>query len=113
MPYTINGTSRSDIPDPVMTDGTTFVPVGMISDLLGGYVYFDNMTKVATIEMGNRKARLQADSTEVEIDGQMESLQAAPYIDNNTMWVPVRFFSNQLGINMNAEGNNITLSRDL
>lgn len=111
MPYTINGTSRSDIPEPVMTDGTTFVPVGMISDLLGGYVYFDNMTKVATVEMGDRKARLQADSTDVEIDGQIESLQAAPYIDNNTMYVPVRFFENQLGVSLSANGDNITLSR--
>lgn len=110
MPYTINGTSRTDIPEPVLTDGTTYVPVGMISDLLGGYVTFDNMTKVATIELMGHKARLQADSTDVEVDGAMDSLQAAPYIDNNTMYVPVRFFSNQLGVSMSADGDNITLS---
>jgi trimeric autotransporter adhesin len=110
MPYTINGCLREGIAEPVLLDDTTFVPVGTITDLLGGYVTFDNMTKVATIEHGSNKARLQADNSEVELNGTMETLQAAPYIEDNTMWVPVRFFSNLLGATLNVEGDHITLS---
>ena len=110
MPYTINGSVREGIDEPVVMDDTTLVPIGKITVLLGGYVTFDNMTKVATIELGSKKARVQADDPQVEIDGAVETLQSAPYIEGNSMWVPVRFFSNIMGVTLNVDGDNITLS---
>lgn len=110
MPYTINGSVASGIDEPIVVDDTTFVPIAKVTEMLGGYVTFDNMTKVATIELGSKKARVQADDPEVEVDGAMETLQAAPYIEGNSMWVPVRFFSNVLGASLNVDGDNITLS---
>ena len=110
MPYTINGSAASGVDEPVLDGDTTFVPIAKITEMLGGYVTWDNMTKVASIELGSKKVRVQADDPDVEIDGQMETLQAAPYVEGTSMWVPVRFFSNVLGASLSVDGDNITLS---
>ena len=110
MPYTINGSAASGVDEPILDGDTTYVPLAKITEMLGGYVTWDNMTKVASIELGSNKARVQANDPDVELNGQTETLQAAPYIEGTTLWVPVRFFSNVLGAKLSVDGDNITLS---
>ena len=110
MAYTINGNSY-DFAVPMLMDGTTYVPLGNVSDALGGMVEWDNMAKIATVELGDRKVRVQADNANVETPEGQQTLQAAPYIDNNTLWVPVRFFEQILNARLSVSGDDITLDR--
>jgi hypothetical protein len=110
MPYTINGQPQN-FAEPKLIDGTTYVPLGNIVDTLGGYVTWDNYTKVASIELGDHKARVQSDSTTVEADGDQVELQAPPYIEGNALWVPVRFFQSALKCNIAIDGDKIEISR--
>jgi hypothetical protein len=111
MAYILNGQSY-DFAVPMLIDGTTFVPLGNVADALGGIVDWDNMTKTATVEFGDQKVRVQADNPSVETSAGMESLQAAPFIDSSTLWIPVRFFQQILNCNIAVDGDNIQITRN-
>src|SRR5687768_2726105 len=111
MAYTLNGQSY-DFAVPMLIDGTTFVPLGSVGDALGGIVDWDNMTKTATVEFGSNKVRVQADNPDVETAGGMESLQAAPFIESGTLWVPVRLFEQFLNCKIAVDGDNVTITRN-
>lgn len=111
MAYTING-NHYDFATPMSKDGTTFVPIGNVSDALGGIVDWDNMAKIATVEMGDRKVRVQADNPSVETSQGKQDLQAAPFIENDTLWVPVRFYEQLFDVRLSVNGDDITLDRN-
>jgi phage baseplate assembly protein gpV len=112
MPYNINGIEQT-IPDPQMKDGTMFVPLADVSDTLGGYVDYDHESKTATVELGSSKARVTAADDSVEVDGQSVKLSAAPFIENDVMWVPVRFFQHAMHCDLKVDGESVTLNRQL
>lgn len=71
-----------------------------------------NYTKVASLELGDHRARVQSDSATVEADGGQGELQAPPYIEGNALWVPVRFFQSVLKCSIAADGDKIEISRN-
>lgn len=110
MPYTINGQIQP-FDEPVVQDNTTFVPLGNIVDVMGGFVEWDNLSKTATVEMNSRRFKLQDGSTQVESDGYQAEMQAAPFIQDDKLWVPVRFFENILGGSISVNGTDVTINR--
>lgn len=108
MPYQIEGIAIEGITEPVLGEGTTFVPLANVSQALGGYADFDHDTKVAKIELGAYVLQVQADNPIVDINGTPVELQAAPFIDVDTMFVPVRLFE-KLGFKMSVDGASIAL----
>jgi hypothetical protein len=109
MPYNLEGVGIDGIPEPILGEGTTFVPLANVAQALGGYANYDHESKIAHIELGDYQLDVQADNPEVNISGQLVSLQAAPFIDQDTMWVPVRLFQT-LGYQMNVDGDSISLA---
>jgi trimeric autotransporter adhesin len=107
MPYTIDG-SAIDIAEPVLTDGTTYVPLANVAQALGGYVDFDNSTKVAKVEMGSNVILVQSENSTIDINGTTHTLQAPPFIGENQMWVPVRLFE-KLGVRLAVNDGHVTL----
>ena len=108
MPYQIEGIVIEGITEPVLGEGTTFVPLANVSQALGGYADFDHDTKVAKIELGAYVLLVQADNPIVDINGTPVELQAAPFIDVDTLFVPVRLFE-KLGFKMSVDGASIAL----
>ena len=108
MPYQIEGIVIEGITEPVLGEGTTFVPLANVSQALGGYADFDHDTKVAKIELGAYVLHVQADNPIVDINGTPVELQAAPFIDVDTLFVPVRLFE-KLGFKMSVDGASIAL----
>nr|WP_309696681.1 copper amine oxidase N-terminal domain-containing protein [Armatimonas sp.] len=108
MPYKIEGIDIEGITEPVLGEGTTFVPLANVAQALGGYAEFDHVAKVAKIQMGDYVLQVQADNPIVDISGTPVELQAAPFIDVDTMFVPVRLFE-KLGYTMSVDGVNIAL----
>ncbi len=111
MAYTINGIAQDAgaLPEPVAGDGVTFVPLAAVTEMLGGYVTWDNATKSTAIELGTHKATVTADQDSVEADGRIVSLQAASYMEENKVWVPVRFFEDALNCEVHASDGDITI----
>jgi len=109
MPYTLEGTGIDGIPEPILGEGTTFVPLANVSQALGGYANYDHESKIANIELGDHKLAIQADNPEVNISGQLVTLQAAPFIDQGVMWVPVPLFQT-MGYELGLDGHQIDLA---
>lgn len=109
MPYTIEGIEIEGIAEPILGEGTTFVPLTNVSQALGGYADYDHATKVAHIKLGETEFYVQADNPIVEINGAPVELQAAPFIDVDSMFVPVRLFE-KLGFSMSVDGAHISLA---
>jgi hypothetical protein len=108
MPYTIDGSSI-EIAEPVLTDGTTYVPLANVAQALGGYVDFDNSTKVAKIELGDKVILVKSESDSIDVNGTTHTLQAPVFIAENQMWVPVRLFE-KLGIKLSVDGSHVELN---
>jgi hypothetical protein len=109
MPYKIDGIVIDGIAEPVLGEGTTFVPLANVSQALGGYADFDHEAKVAKIELGAYVILVQADNPIIDINGTPVELQAAPYIEVDSMVVPVRLFE-KLGYTLQVEGSTISLA---
>lgn len=109
MPYTLEGTEMEGIPEPILGDGTTFVPLANVSQGLGGYSSFDHDSKTALIELGDFKLAVQSGNATVDVNGQALELQAEPFLEEDLMWVPVRLFE-KLGYTMQVEGASISLA---
>lgn len=110
MPYIVNKTPYT-FPEPQISQGTTFVPLGSVANTAGCYVSWDNLAKVATVELDGRQYRVMADNPKVETPDGMVELQAAPYIDNDLLWVPVRFFEQVLPCTVKVNGSNVEVER--
>ena len=108
MPYIIEGIEIEGIAEPILGEGTTFVPLANVAQALGGYADFDHDTKVAKIELGDYVLHIQADNPIVDVNGTPMELQASPFIDVDSLFVPVRLFE-KLGYNMSVDGSNISL----
>ena len=108
MPYKIDGFDIEGITEPILGEGTTFVPLANVAQSLGGYADYDSALKVAKIKLGEYDLQVQADNPIVDINGMPLELQAAPFIDSDTIFVPVRLFE-KLGYKMAVDGLHISL----
>ncbi len=87
----LNGTTQQLDTYPVIKNNTTYVPVRVISELLGQKVSYDATTKTAIIETGDKTVRFSTLSNTVD----------TPIIVNDRMLIPVRSVSENLGANVN------------
>ena len=111
MPYTINGVAQDAgaLQEPTAGDGVTYVPLAAVTELLGGYATWDNDAKTTSIELGDHKATVTADSADVEADGQSLTLQSQTYTADSKVWVPVRFFEAALNCEVHASGSDVNI----
>lgn len=110
MAYTINGSSQ-DLAAPVEQDGAVFVPLAGIVEMLGGYVYWNNESKEAIVEVDGKKLSVTAGDTSLINDGEVGTLNAAPMILDSHLYVSVDFFEMGLGATVNVNGDDVTVTR--
>lgn len=110
MPYTVNGMEVS-LADPVLTDGTTFVPVADLANAMGGYVDWNHEAKSARIEIGDKVANVHNDEQLAEVGDTKVDLHAKPYLQDGVLWAPVRLFRDGFGIGLSVNGANVELTR--
>ncbi len=111
MSYTINGQSQ-ELSDPSEQNGVTLLPLVGIAETLGGYVYWNNESKEAIIEMDDKRSSVTAGDTNLLMDGEVKSLSAAPMIVNAHLYVPTDFFETALGCTVDISGGDVTISRN-
>lgn len=97
---------------PLIQNGTTLVPLRIVSENLEASVEWESKNKRITIEQGNNTIVLTIGSSQALVNGQSQSLLLAPQIINGTTMVPIRFISEQLGaeVNWNSSTKLITIN---
>ncbi|HTU71161.1 MAG TPA: copper amine oxidase N-terminal domain-containing protein [Candidatus Baltobacteraceae bacterium] len=104
----VNGQTMNFPQPPVEQAGRVFVPLRGIFEQLGASVVYQNGTINAT---GNgRNVSLHIGSTQATVNGQPETLDSPPFIENATTLVPLRFIAQALGASVNWNNNTSTVA---
>ena len=109
MGYQLNGQNVSIGEEPFERDGKNFIPVKAVTQGLGGHAEWDNNQKVATTKIGQWTAQIQMQNPVVQVssdDGrsQQVTLSAAPFVENDTMYVPWDFYRDVYGYKTDMSG---------
>lgn len=97
MPYVIAGRSVQLEDEPKNLNGPIYVPLRQVMDQIGGQTTFENSTKTAGATLGGRHVRVDADSPNIQVDGQDIGMSVAAFMDGSQFWVPLEFFQKAFG----------------
>lgn len=92
----INGQTIQPAVAPILAEGTTLVPIRVVSENLGATVDWNNDERSITINKDDQTIRLVLDQTEVTVNGQTIEAATAPCAINGTTMVPIRLISQNL-----------------
>lgn len=91
-------TLRPDVPPYITRTNVTMVPAGVISQGLGAGVKWDQASKTATISKGNDILMLTSGRPNAVVNGASVPLGTSVQITQGRVMVPLRFVSEQLGL---------------
>lgn len=95
----LDGTSvNSDVPPYITASNVTMVPVGVISQGLGAAVQWDQGSRTATISKGDTVLKLTNGRTTALVNSAAVRLDTSVQITQGRVMVPLRFVSEQLGL---------------
>jgi hypothetical protein len=90
-------------------DGTTYVPVLDTAQALGGSADWDNSQKVATVKIGRWTATVAMAAEEADVNGTHVTFTGPTLVEEDRMWVPVRFFEKAFGYRIELAGDTVDL----
>lgn len=85
---------------PTIINGSTMVPLRAIVEAYGGSVAWDNASQKVTLALGKNVVELIVDSTTALVNGKNIAMTTPAQIINSKLMVPVRFVSENLGMNI-------------
>lgn len=97
----INGEIVTSSAAPVIENGTTLVPIRIISQNLGCTVDWNANTQGITITKDSKVINLTIGETAATVNNAAQSLSVAPKIIDSTTMVPIRFISQNLDAYVN------------
>jgi hypothetical protein len=107
MPYSLNGQSAQISQEPFVRDNKHFVPLEEVVRALGGTTTWDNNSKTASATIGRWTANVRMDDPNVDVSGTPVRLSAAPFVENDTMYVPWDFFREAYGYDVSMQGETL------
>jgi len=110
--YTVNGKTVKDETS-VTTGGKTFVPVKVITDALGAALTVDLKAKTAVISYNSVDIKLTDKKKEAQISGKKVSLDAAPYMKNNSFMASITSLADILGADVSTSGGKVTFLKEI
>jgi inhibitor of cysteine peptidase len=102
----VNGQTVSFSSMPLLIDNTLMVPLRDLSDSLGVQVDWDGTAQMASAVKGDHKIKLTIDSVQASRGDKSVNLDAAPRMQNDKLFVPLRFFSESFDFNVYWDGLN-------
>lgn len=108
----LDGEALSTDASPYIKPGVnvTMVPLRVISENLGAQVAWSQADKTATIQKDGSTLVLTLGSPAVQVGGSTVNLEASVEISSGRTMVPLRFVSEQLGITVDWNGKNRTIT---
>ncbi|HWS41690.1 MAG TPA: phosphate ABC transporter substrate-binding protein PstS family protein [Pseudoflavonifractor sp.] len=98
--------------DPVVENGTTLVPLRVISETLGADVTWEQSKQQATIKTAAYTVVFTLGSKNYTVNGATKTLLLAPKAVNGSTLVPIRAFSEAIGATVNYNSATNTASVD-
>ena len=95
----INGRDYNFSRQPVIINGTTFVPVRGVAEALGCEVWWNGDSKTVGITKGDREITFKIGADHAFVNGERMKMQPS-YVDRGTTMVPLRFISECLGMDV-------------
>jgi len=87
-------------PPPMMMNGSVMVPMRGIFESLGAKVTWDSKTEQVTAMRGRTEVLLKVGDRNATVNGKRMTLESAPHMYQNAVFVPLRFVSESLGANV-------------
>lgn len=106
---TLNGNEVKTDVAPFIKENRTLVPIRFISEALEYDVKWDNENRTVTINNNNKNMVLTINNKNINVDGQSKTTDVAPALYNNRTYVPIRFISENFGINVDWDNENRTV----
>ncbi|MBW7474948.1 copper amine oxidase N-terminal domain-containing protein [Paenibacillus oenotherae] len=103
----VNGV-ESVIQKPFQTNGTTMVPISVITKAFGAGLTLEN-NKIITLSYNGTSVILTIGSKTVKVNGAPITLTAEPRIVNNVTMVPLRVIVSAFGAALDLKGKQITI----
>ncbi|WP_429371577.1 N-acetylmuramoyl-L-alanine amidase [Paenibacillus sp. DS2015] len=86
-------------------DGNVMIPIRVVVENLGFKVTWNQKSQSVKIEQRDKVVQLVVNDLMATVDGKQESLNAAPLLRKGSVVVPIRFVSEQMG--MEVDWNNV------
>ena len=93
----LNGTELYFDSEPVIRNQATMVPMRKIFEALGSSVEWNGGTNTVTASGNGKSVSLTIGSDTAYVNGSKIQLEASPFIQDDTTYVPLRFISENLG----------------
>ncbi len=98
--------------NPRIINDRTMVPVRVVMENFGADVKWDGVLRMVSIETKENNIQLTIDSNIANVDGKRIKLDVSPIIVADRTLVPIRFVSENLGYNVNWDGDKRIVSID-
>jgi WD40 repeat protein len=95
---------------PIIHNGKTLLPIRALIDELGGILDWLDSEQKITIQLNNKKIELWIDKNAAYVNGIAQTLDVAPTIINGRTMLPLRFVSENLGLQLEWDGATQTIS---
>lgn len=95
-------------PSPVIIDGVTYVPIRQMSDAIGASYWYNSDSNTIGLNYDGTSVAFIAGSSTARVNGEQVTIPASRLI-NNTTYVPLRFFSQTFGLNVDWNDSTKTI----
>ncbi|MGE5673159.1 MAG: ABC transporter substrate-binding protein [Mycobacterium leprae] len=102
-PITFNGHPVAFDTAPENVNGRMYVPFRAIFEKMGATVTWDGDTRTVTADRDGVEINLTIGKSTAYVNGRAKTLDAAPYISNDSTMVPLRFIAEALGAEVNFD----------
>lgn len=100
---TVNGEQLTLNAPYVVGDGTTLVPIRVITEAFGAQVDWDGATQSVSLKYPDVDIMIRIGSKSATVNTHTEELAVAPELNNDTTMVPLRFISETFGAQVNYD----------
>ena len=113
--FTVNGVLNQLDSPPIIKNGRTLLPIRAIVESLGGAVEWLEKTETVVIILGSNSIRLQIGNANALVNGQNkliepQNLKVFPEIVNGRTMLPLRFVAENLGCDVQWDGDTKTIT---
>ena len=91
-------------------NGNIMIPLRVVVENLGFKVKWDQKTRSVQIMQEQKTIALTVDKLEATVDGEILPIAEAPLLDKSTVYVPIRFVSEQMGIDVKWDNTTKTVT---
>ncbi|WP_042170103.1 stalk domain-containing protein [Paenibacillus gorillae] len=109
---TIDGKSITLDVAPLELNGTTYVPLRFVSDALGATLKWDDKLNRVSVIKGSTMLEMVIGKKELVMNGKRSDTAVAPIVRNGRTLIPIRLFSENLGLKVGFENKTKKITID-